>query len=185
MKLQYKIDDKFDIKSKKYIVIANATFDVILRFIDLLDDDNLSPNIILNTGIRMLLGKGLEDLPSVEKRMILERIINKYLKSKPKVIYDLTGNPMPQVESDIQVIDYNEDSKYIYSAFMQVYGIDLFEEQGKLHWNKFQALMDGLPDDTKLSQIIHFRTWEESDDKKDYKQYMREQKQYWSLGGED
>jgi hypothetical protein len=38
------------------------------------------------------------------------------------------------------------------------YGIDLEREEGKLHWSKFQALLDGLPSSSYFQRIISIRT---------------------------
>ena len=46
---------------------------------------------------------------------------------------------------------------FIYAAFRQAYGIDLFQEQGKLQWWEFVALLGALPSDTRLSNIIDIR----------------------------
>jgi len=64
---------------------------------------------------------------------------------------------------------------------MQAYGIDLIDEQGKLHWLKFRALLHGLPTETRLMEIIGYRSWTESN--KSMKQIMREQKQKYRLKG--
>ena len=56
---------------------------------------------------------------------------------------------------------------------MQAYGIDLIEQQGKLHWRKFKALLSGLPENTQFKRIVSVRQWEPSDDKT-RKQAMRE-----------
>ena len=54
-------------------------------------------------------------------------------------------------------IDYTQDAALIYAAFMQAYHIDLRAER-ELHWWKFQALLSGLPSDTRLMEIINIRT---------------------------
>ena len=54
--------------------------------------------------------------------------------------------------------DFEQDSDLIYAAFMQAYGIDLFKEQGKLHWWKFSALLNSLPSNTRFSEIVSIRT---------------------------
>lgn len=59
--------------------------------------------------------------------------------------------------SNKKYFDFKQDSKYIYSGFMQAYGIDLFECKNKLHWWKFNALFIGLPKDTKIMEIIDIR----------------------------
>ena len=53
--------------------------------------------------------------------------------------------------------DFIQDGAYIYAAFYQAYGIDLIEQQGKLHWWKFNALLQGLPSDTRFMEIVEIR----------------------------
>ncbi len=63
--------------------------------------------------------------------------------------------------SSSRVLDYEIDSDLIYSAFMQVYGIDLLIED--IHWHRFLALQNGLTKDTKLCQVIGYRCYEGKD----------------------
>lgn len=56
--------------------------------------------------------------------------------------------------------DFIQDSDLICAAFWQTYGIDLFEEQGRLHWLKFTALLNGLPSNTRFADVINIRTRE-------------------------
>lgn len=56
-----------------------------------------------------------------------------------------------------KIFDFEQDAKYIYAAFMQAYNIDLFDIK-KLHWWKFISLFNGLPQNTKIMQIIDIRT---------------------------
>lgn len=51
---------------------------------------------------------------------------------------------------------YEHDADYIYSAFMQAYGLDLARHP--LHWWQFRALFRSLPEDTQLVKIIGYRT---------------------------
>lgn len=74
-----------------------------------------------------------------------------------KAIMDTLMPPDKNKGSGSRCFDYIQDAPYIYSAFMQAYGIDLFEEQGRMHWWKFRALMQGLPEGTKLAEIIQIR----------------------------
>lgn len=54
------------------------------------------------------------------------------------------------------VIDYDFDSGYIFSGFMQAYNIDLrFDD---LHWYEFLALFNGLPKDCTIMEIIGYRS---------------------------
>ena len=79
--------------------------------------------------------------------------------------------------SDEVSLDYMIDSEYIYASFMAVYGIDLFEVD--MHWHKFKALLIGLPDDSKIKQIMAERLWKPSNKKPD--DIARENKRAWSI----
>src|SRR5690625_3825659 len=72
---------------------------------------------------------------------------------------DLARNPMPKMtDDDEKAYDLVQDAEYIYASFMHTYHIDLFEQQGKLHWKKFKALLNGLGEDTIFSRIVGIRT---------------------------
>ena len=100
------------------------------------------------------------------------------------VEYDLAGNPMKTTASNDTKqrapYDIRYDGDYIYSSFLQAYGIDLFDAQGKLHWRKFNALLSGLPEGTKLMEVIKIRKWKpQKGDSSEYKEEMRRlQKDY-------
>lgn len=56
-----------------------------------------------------------------------------------------------------QIYSYEYDDKYIYSAFLQQYKIDL-QETKYMHWWKFKALFDGLNEETEIVKIMGYRT---------------------------
>ena len=53
-------------------------------------------------------------------------------------------------------MDNEQDWPYICAAFQQAYGIDLYADKG-IHILRFQALLQSLPKDTKLVEIIGIR----------------------------
>jgi hypothetical protein len=61
-------------------------------------------------------------------------------------------------DTEAETISFAQDAPYIYAAFRQAYGIDLFKEQGKLQWWEFMALLSAIPSDTRLCDIIDIRT---------------------------
>ena len=81
--------------------------------------------------------------------------------------------------SNKKIFDFEEDSNYIYSAFMSQYRIDL-QDIAQLHWWKFKALLEGLKDDNKLSKIIEYRSIDlnKIEDKEQKKYYRKLQKMY-------
>jgi len=63
----------------------------------------------------------------------------------------------PRIGRQMRTFDFALDSEYIYASFMQEYGMDLNQLQGKLHWKKFIALFQGLSDKTKIREIMKIR----------------------------
>lgn len=55
-----------------------------------------------------------------------------------------------------QIYDFECDDQYIFSAFMQCYGIDLTEVS--MHWWKFKALFNSLSSDCEFVKIMGYRS---------------------------
>ena len=55
-----------------------------------------------------------------------------------------------------QIYSFDEDMTWIYSAFREVYGINL-QTVPYMHWWEFQTLFIGLPDSTEIKQRIMYR----------------------------
>ena len=51
---------------------------------------------------------------------------------------------------------FEQDAPYIYAAFKSEYGIDL-QDIEDMHWWKFSAMFDGLPDIHKIKKIMEIR----------------------------
>lgn len=73
-------------------------------------------------------------------------------------IFELLIEPATPKSNSKKCVDFLQDAAYIYAAFMQTYGIDLIDQQDKLHWWQFLSLFRGLPDDTRIVQIMSIRT---------------------------
>lgn len=73
-------------------------------------------------------------------------------------LYKLMLNTKNKLSSGPKSIDFLQDAPYIYAGFRQAYGIDLYDEQGKLHWLKFLALFRALPENTRIMEIVSIRT---------------------------
>lgn len=55
-----------------------------------------------------------------------------------------------------KTLDIRQDWDYICAAFQQAYGIDLYADK-TLHILRFRALLQAIPKDTKLAEIIGIR----------------------------
>lgn len=85
-----------------------------------------------------------------------------------------------------KILDYNLDSELIYSAFLEVYNIDLLAtENGKIknfiHWHRFTALISGLHD-TRLNEIMSYRSYTpDPKDTSEHAKQMKKLKTAWRL----
>lgn len=152
----------------------DMSFDVILDVYDVLKDKYLRGYEKAEIALELLLDKTFKGLEAIELwNYIHDNLISQ--EGKEYVEYDLEGNPMPtRKNSDNPVISFNQDAQQIYASFRQAYNINLFDEQGKMHWYEFQSLLAGLPDNTSIQKIIEIRSWKPSEgESKEYRKHMR------------
>lgn len=60
-----------------------------------------------------------------------------------------------------KILDMVLDGSYIYASFLAVYGIDIIDIE-YMHWHKFLALFNGLPDDCCIKNIMSIRSYKKS-----------------------
>lgn len=77
--------------------------------------------------------------------------------------------------------DYILDGPLIAAAFQQIYGIDLTSSATRIHWLRFQALMQGLPEGCVFSRIVGWRTADLTGMKGKQLSYYREMQQRYAL----
>lgn len=200
--LSRKLTDKLVIDDKEYAL--DLSFDNILKMFEMMRDEDIPEYVKPHFAIRMLISKSLEGETREEKAKAFNDVFEDYsFEELSKVFksvfeehislsdvednhveYDLAGNPMKTTASDDTKqrapYDIRYDGDYIYSSFLQAYGIDLFDVQGELHWRKFNALLSGLPEGTKLMEVIKIRKWKsQKGDSAEYIEEMRRlQKDY-------
>lgn len=115
----------------------------------------------------------MERLGLPPSREALEAMLEFYTaESRERAVASQKARPM--------AFDFQQDSEYIYAAFMGAYGIDL--TTAALHWWRFKALFKALPDDCELCRIMRYRTVELKDVPKDQRRFYQEQKARYSLG---
>lgn len=184
--LSRKLTDKLVIDDKEYAL--DLSFNNVLKLFEMWRDEDVPEFVKPHFGIRILTGETLEDFTVEEMAEIFNEVFEEHISLSEvednHVEYDLAGNPMKTTASDepqeIAPYDIRYDGDYIYASFLQAYGIDLFDMQGKLHWRKFNALLSGLPEGTKLMEVIKIRKWKpQKGDSAEYKEEMRRlQKDY-------
>lgn len=181
-----KLDDKLVIDDEEFPL--NLSFDNVLRLFEMWRDEDVPEFVKPHFGIRILTGETLEDFTVEEMSEVFNEVFEEHISLSTvednHVEYDLAGNPMKTTanngKQEQAPYDIRFDGDYIYASFLQAYGIDLFDVQGKLHWKKFNALLSGLPEGTKFMEVIKIRKWKpQKGDSAEYKEEMRRlQKDY-------
>ena len=166
MKLNDALITNFSIADKEYDI--DLSFNKVLDVFEILKEGELTEFEKAQLIVHLLTGQELYDIKEVVDCWI-------YIKEH-----------FLEIEKEQEkLIDFEQDAEYIYASFLQAYGINLLEVQNKLTWTEFKALLNALPDNTIMQQIIEIRAWkpEHGGDKNK----MRKLQAKYSLGkeGED
>ncbi|HEM6182302.1 TPA: hypothetical protein VCA04_001793 [Streptococcus suis] len=166
-----KMDDKLVLNNTEYQLFLS--FDRVLWCFDMWGKAHIPPELKPKLALAKLTdNESFKDMDTMEAMAIYQEVFEKHIKviraADHVVRYDIEGNVLPKrpkedpdnEEKPLFSIKY--DGEYIFSSFMQAYNIDLIEEQGKLHWKKFNALLSGLPDGTKFVEVMKIRAWKPS-----------------------
>jgi len=181
--LNEKLETEIEISGDVYEV--DMSFDNVMLFLEIMEDPTLTDPQKVYYGIYTLLGCELEIEMDEQVKVfhsLLENFVNAGEKKEANV--DLEGNVMPTAAKPPSY-DLKQDAEYIYSSFRQAYGMNLFEEQGKLDWREFKILLRDLPDDTKLKQVIDIRVrpYPKGKGMGDERKRLKELKRHYALPG--
>lgn len=146
-------DDRIEVDGRIFNV--DMRLDTVLRFVYLLSDEDVPDKLKVDLGLDLMIGDKLEDKP-IHMRIEVLKTLSEYVQGDERtVVRDRRGNIIPTPYEE-PVTDYEQDFDYIYAGFIQVYGIDLFEQRS-MDWRKFVALLKSLPKGTKYREIIEIR----------------------------
>ena len=140
------------IETAKSTLKIDCAFDTVLNVQQAFQED-LTQQEKTEIALRLLVKNAwnLNLFTEVEKTQLLDLIYQECISAKKR----------PKIRKPaVPVLDFQEDGEYIYASFLQDYGIDLIEQQGKLSWRKFVALFDGLSDKTKIRTVMRIRGME-------------------------
>ena len=117
-----------------------------LQCLSMLDNDDIPDAVRISCVIETILAEGEEIPPDL------------YLDAFSAILDYLKGFPVEGgTKSREPVFSYSQDHAYVVAGFRQAYGMSL-EDIHKTHWWEFQALLSGLPEGTRLSQIMRIRS---------------------------
>lgn len=186
--LYFKQDDTVEIDGKTYDL--NISFDNVLKIIELMKEERIANDKKVEMAIRLFFKFEKDEVIPFDfetQYNAFLSIFEEYVKQEEKAQeYDIKGNPMPVYTKDKErFYSLKHDAEYIYASFMQAYGIDLIEQQGKLHWFKFQALLSGLPKDTKFCEVVSIRQWKKPNKGDTEEKQMSKLQEHYRLPDED
>ena len=173
---------------EEHIISLNMSFDNILRIFELFDDPLFESYEKVLITLEMLIVEYdlIKDLEFKKKFDLYNYILREFLK---------IANDEDEEEQDKKasehtetVMDFQKDAGLIYVSFLSEYGIDLFKEQGKLHWYQFSELLSNLGEKTAFKKVVGYRTMKVPSTKevtKEYKEYIQEMKRIYSLSDEE
>lgn len=140
---------KMELDGKTYTL--NLSFDRVICFYELFSGKNsaMSYEDKIDVAYSWLVSRPSKASPE-EKLAAVHKINSDFLTMR----HGEKKPPKPQRTA----VNYIVDSRYIYAAFRQYYGINLFKERGRLTWWEFYAMFDSLPDDCKIKRIMDIRT---------------------------
>ena len=168
-------------KLPDYITVDNVKYAVNTDFRIWMEFDSMLHNRTLNLKDKIMMVFRL--CFDLEKCRILPEDINSAMDGLC-TFYICGKKPIKQGnirKASQRVLDYSQDSGYIYSAFLTQYGIDLLSVP-YMHWYAFCALMDGLEDSRHLKKIIGFRVCCPDDVKnKEKRNYLKRMKELYAL----
>lgn len=146
------------LKSRIGDIEFNTNFRYGILFEKLMKDPNIDKEIKVIQAIKIFYPKPkqITDYEKAIKDLFWFYTCGKNELEKPQDDKKLKKKPVVKEESEKKIYDYDIDDGYIYSAFLQQYGIDL-QEIDYLHWWKFKAMFNSLNSDTKIVEIMGYR----------------------------
>ncbi|WP_318766583.1 Gp15 family bacteriophage protein [Lactiplantibacillus carotarum] len=165
---------------------VDLSFDNVLRWYELLDDESLDDGEKVLRAFGMFIGTGSD--VAIDQQVAAVSKITDYIQ---QTVYgdsdddepatDLNGDPVPEE----RFFSYQQDADAIYSSFMADYHIDLIDVQGQLRWEKFKALLDGLSEKTQFKRIVAIRQRSTVGLEGEELTSLIEAQDYYRLDGED
>lgn len=161
-------------EGRKYRV--HLAFDVVLAALALLDDPDVTELNRVDWMLQ-LLAPSARRLPAADKQKLLSSILKQFVFFSRRKSRENTG---------AKTIDFEFDDDLIYASFWQAYGIDLHQKRGKMQWWEFYSLLQGMPEKTKLREVMSIRQRNlpaYNGHNQDEIRQLAELKQYYALPG--
>ncbi|CAM3213588.1 Gp15 family bacteriophage protein [Streptococcus pluranimalium] len=164
-----------------HIVAVDLAFDVVLRVMELLADEEVDDYTKIVWTLDMLLPYfDCTELSFDEEFELFEYILKTF-------IYEQEDDDGLGGGTQTKTMDFEKDAELIFASFFQSYHLDLFEQQGKLHWRKFMSLLMNLHKDTPFKEVVSYRVMKvpnKDEASEEYIKHVKKMKRLYSLEDE-
>lgn len=141
------------IDGEEYEIESNFRTSILFEL--LMQDDRVSDKDKTIKALRLYFPELPHDLNSA-----VDMLLWFYSCGKSK---DASQKKIRSKRSHEKIYSFEYDDDYIFSAFMNQYGIDL-QEIEYLHWWKFRAMFNSLTEDNQFVKIMQYRSMDISAD---------------------
>lgn len=140
------------------IVEVDFTFDVVLKWYELLEDNSINDIEKTLIGFKMFIG----EISEYDEQQIVEAMqsISDYLSQSAYGNFndeEIDSEFELEQEPPTKYYSYTKDAEAIYASFLFDYNIDLVDAQGVMHWDKFKALFNNLSEKSPFQRIVSIR----------------------------
>lgn len=150
---------------------AMLLIDMVMHDRELLDSEKIDQALDI-----FYCGNVPADTKAASERMIWFQHCGKKKKKKSEAANRLQRKK--------RALDYEKDSEYIFADFYAVYGMDLTDRSVILHWWKFSAMLECLPETCRICKIMYYRTADTRGMGKEHKKFMQKMREIYSLEDE-
>ncbi|MEE6728355.1 Gp15 family bacteriophage protein [Pediococcus pentosaceus] len=155
------------------IVEVNLTYDNVLKWYELLEDDDIDDVSKTFIGFEMFINNN-DNIDNYTEEQVVTAMqsISSYLSESAYGNFDdEETEPAFEVEPEppTKYYSYTKDAEAIYASFLYDYNIDLVDVQGEMHWDKFKALFNNLSEDSPFQRIVKIRQTDPTEYKDDPK----------------
>lgn len=177
MNLTGKPEDQITYQGHQYRL--NLAYPIVLTVCDTLADEGLAPEERVTLCLRLLLtGNQSAEVGPADEVPLLDLIYHEKIELAENVL------AAKLFKARKPVFDFELDAGRIAASFRQQYQIDLTNAQERNHisWAFFNALLNGLDDNTPFRKATAFRTMEiPKDATADQRKYISQMKQLYAL----
>lgn len=152
------LEDTVIIRGKE--IDVDFSFDTVLLWYELLDDKEVSSSEKIELAFDNFIEAEFVPPLGLEEKADIIHALSEHMKINPYGNHDssnISDEPENEDHSEPKYFSYAQDAGAIYASFLSDYGIDLDLERGKLHFDKFKALLAGLSEKSYFKRILSIR----------------------------